>query len=93
MPALTASPKLRILVAASGIPYFEKRAKIIIAVVEPFEKKGMHKADLKELCKGIYRMAFIIRSLKRFGTIFGMHGSEEQGISRCFAWTWRDMDR
>ncbi|KAK0218479.1 hypothetical protein EDD85DRAFT_961500 [Armillaria nabsnona] len=64
MPALTASLQLASLVEAWGIPYVEKRFKVIVAVTK-FEKKGKHKADVKALCKGVYRTPVDIGTMRR----------------------------
>ncbi|KAK0479815.1 hypothetical protein EDD18DRAFT_1113749 [Armillaria luteobubalina] len=73
MPSLNACLQVASLAEASGIPYIEKLAKVVVVVMELLEQRGNNKKDVKALCESIANTVVAIN------TVVKMH--EEVGAA------------
>ncbi|KAK0429837.1 hypothetical protein EV421DRAFT_1863806 [Armillaria borealis] len=63
MPSLNACLKVANLAEASGIPYIEKLAKIVVVVMELLEQRGKNKKDVKALCESIANTVVVVNTV------------------------------
>ncbi|KAK0436266.1 hypothetical protein EV421DRAFT_2038835 [Armillaria borealis] len=73
MPSLNACLQVASLAEASGIPYIEKLAKVVVVVMELLEQRGKNKKDVKALCESIANTVVVVN------TVVSMH--EEVGAA------------
>ncbi|KAK0466643.1 hypothetical protein IW261DRAFT_1521104 [Armillaria novae-zelandiae] len=65
MPNLNACLQVASLAEASGIPYIEKLAKVVVVVIELLEQRGNNKKDVKALCESIANTVVVINTVVR----------------------------